>query len=79
MYAVPVVVGPYISVIRDVIQELRSHDALIELSDGRGARGILDRVTTRDSALRDLGIRGQNVWLKHRGASKRVLSVITHE
>lgn len=78
MYGVPVVVGPYISVIRDVVEELRGEDAILEISDGGSARAILSRVLTSDPSLDALGARGQGVWLKHRGASKRVLSVITN-
>lgn len=78
MYGVPVVVGPYSSVIRDVVQELRADNAIIEVSGTAELDTVLDRVMARDPELKDVGARGRSVWLRHRGASKRVLSVITH-
>lgn len=78
MYGVPVVVGPHTSVIRDVVEEMRGVNGIIEVSDESDLGGVVERVVTGDPALRELGIRGRGVWLKHRGASKRVLSVIAH-
>jgi 3-deoxy-D-manno-octulosonic-acid transferase len=78
MYGVPVVVGPYNSVIRDVVEEMRSSDGVLEISTEGELRGVLDRVVAADPTLREVGTRGRGVWLKHRGASKRVLSVIAH-
>ncbi len=78
MYGVPVVVGPYISVIRDVVQELRADSGIIEISDGVELHALLERVLARDPAIQNIGDQGRRVWLRHRGASKRVLSVITN-
>lgn len=78
MYGVPVVVGPYISVIRDLVEELRRDDGILEVSDGAGAAAIVERVVARDPSLDGIGARGQTVWSRHRGASRRVLSVIAH-
>lgn len=78
MYGVPVVVGPYISVIRDVVEELRRDGGIMEVSDVAGPHALLDRMLARDPALQEVGARGRGVWLRHRGASRRVLSVVTH-
>lgn len=78
MYGVPVVVGPYVSVIRELVDELRCDGGIVEISGPRGAQAILERVVARDRSLAQIGERGQGVWLRHRGASKRVLSVIAH-
>ena len=76
MYGVPVVVGPYTSVIQDLIEDMRAENGCIEVSDARDVARVLARVVGGDSSLQDVGERGQSVWLKHRGAAGRVLSVI---
>jgi 3-deoxy-D-manno-octulosonic-acid transferase len=79
MYGAPVVVGPYTSVIDDVLDEMRHANALIELRVGENARPLLERVVNGESSLREIGERGCGIWLRHRGAAKRVVSVIEHE
>ena len=78
MYGVPVVVGPYTSVISDVLDDMRSAQALTELGVGEDVQPLLERVVNRDPALREAGERGQRVWSHHRGAAQRVASVIEH-
>lgn len=77
MYGVPVVVGPHISVIRDVVGEMREARGILEVNGGDDLAQLVDRVINRDEALREVGRKGQEVWLRHRGAAKRVLSIIT--
>jgi 3-deoxy-D-manno-octulosonic-acid transferase len=78
MYGVPVVVGPYTSVISDVLDDMRAADALTEIQGGESVRGLLERVVNGDPALREAGERGHRVWSHHRGAAHRVVSVIEH-
>lgn len=79
MYGVPVVVGPYTSVIRDVVGEMRDAHGILEVTKDEGVSSVVERVVCRDSELLDLGHKGQQVWLRHRGAAKRVVSLITGE
>jgi 3-deoxy-D-manno-octulosonic-acid transferase len=76
MYGVPVVVGPYTSVIHDVIEDLREANGYMQVHDARGVASVLSRVVEGDTSLQQVGERGQSVWRKHRGAAGRVLSVI---
>jgi 3-deoxy-D-manno-octulosonic-acid transferase len=78
MYGVPLVVGPYTSVISDVLDDMRAVNALTEIHVGESVRGLLERVVNGDPALREAGERGQRVWSHHRGAAHRVVSVIEH-
>ena len=78
MYGVPVVVGPYTSVISDVLDDMRGVRALTELRVGENVRPLLERVVDGDPALREAGERGHRVWSSHRGAAHRVVSVIEH-
>jgi len=78
MYGVPTVVGPYVSVIREVVQEMRSAQGILEVSLDTDLTPLLMQVTAGDPLLRDVGTSGRGVWLKHRGSAERVLSVIAH-
>ncbi len=78
MYGVPVVVGPYTSVISDVLEDMRAVHALTELQVGESVRVLLGRVVNGDPALREAGERGRQIWSHHRGAAHRVVSVIEH-
>jgi len=76
MYGVPVVVGPYISVIQDVLEEMRALDGSLMIGGASDVAALLARVVVADPTLKKQGERGRNVWVKHRGAAERVLSVI---
>ncbi len=78
MYGVPVVVGPYTSVISDVLDDMGSAKALIELNVGEDVQPLLRRVVSGDPGLREAGERGYRVWSHHSGAAQRVASVIEH-
>lgn len=86
MYGVPVVVGPHISVIRELVEDMRGVGGIVEVENSTGLSadlsavlsGLLMRVVARDPVLAELGLQGQRVWLKHRGAARRVVSVIAH-
>jgi 3-deoxy-D-manno-octulosonic-acid transferase len=77
MYGVPVVVGPYTSVIRDVVGEMREARGILEVAGEQELPGIVERVCGRDDVLRTIGKRGQDVWRRHRGSAKRVISIMT--
>jgi 3-deoxy-D-manno-octulosonic-acid transferase len=79
MYGVPVVVGPYTSVIRDVVGEMREARGILEVAEGEDLSSLVERSISREGSLVDLGKKGQTVWLRHRGAAKRVVSIIAGE
>jgi 3-deoxy-D-manno-octulosonic-acid transferase len=78
MYGVPVVTGPYTSVIHDVIGDMQAVNGCLDVTRASDVANVLDRVVRGDPTLVQLGERGQGVWLQHRGAAGRVLSVIEH-
>jgi 3-deoxy-D-manno-octulosonic-acid transferase len=79
MYGIPVVVGPYVSVIKDIVGEMRDSCGILEISDRGSVLDTLKRVVSADGALKEVGARGQSVWQRHRGSAKRVVSVLSHE
>jgi 3-deoxy-D-manno-octulosonic-acid transferase len=78
IYGVPVVVGPYTSVIQDVLSDMREPEGVIEVRVGQNILPLLERVVAGDVALQETGQRGRQAWLQHRGAAQRVVSVIEH-
>jgi 3-deoxy-D-manno-octulosonic-acid transferase len=79
MYGVPVVVGPHVSVIRDIVGEMRDACGILQVTDRAGIRDIISRVGVLDGGLQEVGMRGNDVWQRHRGASARVLAQLIHE
>jgi 3-deoxy-D-manno-octulosonic-acid transferase len=79
MYGVPVVVGPYVSVIKDIVGEMREACGILEVSDRGSILDVLRRSGQEREALKEIGVRGQKVWLRHRGSAKRVVSILSHE
>lgn len=77
MYGVPVAVGPYTSVIRDVISELRAESAVHDVDSPDDVDGLLARVVSRDRGMLECGKRGVKVCERHRGASARVAQLLT--
>ncbi len=76
MYRVPVVVGPYTSVIREPVSRMRSRGGIIEIASEDELVKILLRMCGKDPYLHSVGDAGYGVFAEHRGAAKRVLSVI---
>jgi len=76
MYRVPVVVGPYTSVIREPVSLMNERGGIIEVRDQRGVSEILSRLTSGDPTLNTVGQAGYAVSVGQRGACKRALEVI---
>lgn len=76
MYGVPVVVGPYTSVIRDVIGGMQKLSGVLEVRTEGEVSALIARVMGRDPELALVGRRGESVWRSHRGAVKRVMAVV---
>jgi 3-deoxy-D-manno-octulosonic-acid transferase len=79
MYAAPVVVGPYTSVVRDVVDDMRSLGGIVEVRDAASILRALERAAQRDPLMRQIGEKGQRVWEQHRGAAERITAVLRHE
>lgn len=75
-YRVPVVVGPFTSVIRDVIDDMGSVNGVVRVSTAEEVRDLVERVCARDPELVEVGQRGLGVWDRHRGATKRIVERI---
>jgi 3-deoxy-D-manno-octulosonic-acid transferase len=79
MYSVPVVVGPHISVIRELVEEMRSRGGILEIATQADARLLIERLVSGEQGLQRVGGEGYKVWERHRGAAKRVVSLLSHE
>jgi 3-deoxy-D-manno-octulosonic-acid transferase len=76
MYRVPVVVGPYTSVIRATVSRLREEGGIIEVRDAEEIVAVLQRLGAVDPTLQQVAQAGYNVYASYAGATKRVLEVI---
>ncbi|MFN4896308.1 MAG: 3-deoxy-D-manno-octulosonic acid transferase [Pseudomonadota bacterium] len=77
MYGVPVVVGPYTSVINEPVSRMRAEGGIIEVRSEVDVFDLLGRIASRDSGLDSVGRAGYSVYSQYRGAADRVLAVIT--
>jgi len=76
MYRVPVVVGPYTSVIRSTVSRMREHGGIIEVHDADGIYEILRRLAAADPTLREIAQAGHLTYASYAGAVQRVLDTI---
>jgi 3-deoxy-D-manno-octulosonic-acid transferase len=76
MYGVPTIVGPHVSVIRELVMELSANDGIITVRTEAEIETILNQLCGGSAALRAVGLRGRDVWQVHQGASRRVIDVI---
>lgn len=79
MYSVPVVVGPHIAVIRELVEEMRARSGILEIATQDDVRSLIKRLVSGDQGLQEIGREGYKVWERHRGAAKRVVSLLSHE
>lgn len=75
-YGVPVAVGPYVSVIRDVVESLNEADGVIKVAHERDVVELVTRVAERDEILTRIGQNGKAVWLKYTGATASIVDQI---
>ena len=76
MYGVPVCVGPHIAVIRTIVEEMEGVGGILRVSSTQDIERVVQQLTKSDSALRETGHAGQQVWQRHRGAAERVLQQV---
>lgn len=76
MYRVPVVVGPYTSVIKELVSEMRTRRGIVEIVTEDDALNVLLQLSTNRNDLHRIGQAGYEVYATHRGAVSRVQAVI---
>lgn len=76
MYRVPVVVGPYTSVIRQPVSLMRDRGGILDVSSERDIFEVLSRLAAGAARLREAGERAFGVYAEHAGASVRVHEII---
>lgn len=76
MYGVPVVVGPYISVIRGIVEELRGTQGVVEVSTSEQVSNVIARLFSSSDDLVQVGAQGKLVWQRHLGSAQRVLRLL---
>ncbi len=72
MYGTPVCVGPYVSVIRPLVEEMRANNGLLLAESSEQVCTLVERLCAGDDLMRRVGLAGNEVWGRHRGAAKRV-------
>jgi 3-deoxy-D-manno-octulosonic-acid transferase len=76
MYHIPVIVGPHVQKISDIINELKEKDSVTTISNVADWRKILANLISFPQTLKDQGERGYQVWQKHRGVTKKIVEHI---
>jgi 3-deoxy-D-manno-octulosonic-acid transferase len=76
MYGVPVIVGPYTSVIREPVSLLQAEHAIRVVRTSGDIFDVLQELASEPTGLQDVGRAALQVWMRHQGAAQRVLSVI---
>lgn len=76
MYEVPVVVGPYTSVIREPVSLLQTAGGICSVRTADDLYNLLRELALEPARLRQVGAAGHSVWQRHSGAVQRALSVI---
>jgi 3-deoxy-D-manno-octulosonic-acid transferase len=76
MYGVPVVVGPYTSVIREPVALLVQAGGICSAQTAEQLYELVQELVVNPDRLQQIGRAGHAVWQRHQGAVQRTLSVI---
>jgi 3-deoxy-D-manno-octulosonic-acid transferase len=76
MYHVPVVVGPHVQKISDIINELKEKNAATTITNVADWRKILNDLISSPQSLKEQGERGYQVWQKHHGVTQKIVEHI---
>lgn len=75
-YGTVVCVGPYVTNIRDVISQLKTARAIIEISSVVDAKDAIQSMIQGSSEFLELGKRAKNVWQANSGVSAKIIEEI---
>ncbi len=79
MFGIPVVVGPYISVVAELISDMRKKDGIVEVQTSEDIERFLRSFIAGDPQLEAVGMAGGEVCDRYRGATSRVLKILCAE
>ena len=77
MFGIPVAVGPYISVISEVIADMRDEQGVVEVQNADDIEEFLLDIVDRSPKLEAIGTAGKRVFDRYAGATQRVYGIIT--
>lgn len=76
-YGACLLMGPYARNVRDVVEDLIAHDALLTIRDTDGARHALELLACGDPHVASRGRAAQQVWQLHTGAALKIMDRIS--
>jgi 3-deoxy-D-manno-octulosonic-acid transferase len=76
MCGTPLCVGPYTSVIDEVLRDLADEGGVIRLSGTEDIAPLVARLSSGDQSIAASGLAAQKAWRRHRGSTERVLSIL---
>jgi 3-deoxy-D-manno-octulosonic-acid transferase len=76
MFGTPLCVGPYTSVIEQVLEDLTREGGVLRLAGASDVSALVERLCAGDGAITLSGARARQAWQRHRGATDRVLSIL---
>ena len=79
MFGIPVVVGPYISVVAELIADMRRNNGIVEVQTSEDIERFLRSFVAGDAQLKAVGVAGGEVCDGYRGATSRVLKILCAE
>jgi 3-deoxy-D-manno-octulosonic-acid transferase len=79
MFGIPVVVGPYISVIAELISDMRKKNGIVEVQTSEDIERFLRSFIDGDPQLKAVGLAGGQVCERYRGATSRALKILCAE
>lgn len=77
MFGIPVAVGPYISVISEVIADMRCEQGVVEVQNAADIEDFLVKIADRSPNLDAIGQSGKRVFERYAGATQRVYDIVT--
>jgi 3-deoxy-D-manno-octulosonic-acid transferase len=75
-YAVPIVIGPYDSTVREVTEQMILQQGVIRIQVGEDLESLIERLVCHDSELARIGSAAQAIWRTNRGATDAVLKFL---
>jgi 3-deoxy-D-manno-octulosonic-acid transferase len=76
MRGAPTCVGPYTSVIEEVLLDLEREGGVIRLTGSADIYALVTRLCNGDQSIAESGHGAYRAWQRHRGSTERVLSIL---
>jgi 3-deoxy-D-manno-octulosonic-acid transferase len=77
LFGKPIVIGPHMQNFRDIAQAFLNDNAVIQVADGVALKAAIGKLLAEPDTSRELGDRAGMVVSRHRGATARILDLIS--